>query len=134
MRVTVEIPESLIKDLLKVAGEKTKTRAICAAIKDYIHQKRKEKLLSLSGKIHFDMDWKEMEEIELKTMENREKLRNCCCVPGKTQEKAIQTKRRSRALSALEKMQKKSLKSGLNRLTGSQIQSEIRAVRKTRGE
>ena len=134
MRVTIQIPDTLIKDLLKVAGEKTKTRAICAAIKDYILQKRKEKLLSLSGKIHFDMDWKEMEEIELKTMENREKLRNCCCVPGKTQEKAIQTKRRSRALSALEKMQKKSLKSGLNRLTGSQIQSEIRAVRKTRGE
>ena len=132
MRVTVETPESLIKDLLKVAGDKTKTRAICAAIKDYIHQKRKQKLLSLSGKIHFDLDWKEMEEIELKTMENREKLRNCCCVPGKTQGKAIQTKRRSRAILALKKMQKKSLKSGLNRLTDSQIQSEIRAVRKAR--
>ena len=65
MRVTVEIPDSLIKDLLKVTGEKTKTKAICMAIKDYIHQKRKEKLLSLSGKIHFDLDWKEMEEIEL---------------------------------------------------------------------
>ena len=52
MRVTVEIPDNLIDDLLKVTGERTKTRAICLAIKDYILQKRKEKLLSLSGKIH----------------------------------------------------------------------------------
>ena len=65
MRVTVEIPDSLIKDLLKVTGEKTKNGAICMAIKDYIRRKRKEKLLSLSGKIKFDLDWKEMEEIEL---------------------------------------------------------------------
>jgi Arc/MetJ family transcription regulator len=56
MRVTVEIPDSLIKDLLKVTGERTKTRAICLAIKDYILRKRKEKFLSLSGKIHFDLD------------------------------------------------------------------------------
>jgi len=76
MRVTVEIPDSLIDDLLKVTGEKTKTRAICMAIKDYIRRKRKEKLLSLSGRIKFDLDWKEMEEIELKGMKEREKLRN----------------------------------------------------------
>jgi hypothetical protein len=76
MRITVEIPDSLIKDLLKVTGERTKTRAICLAIKDYIRRKRKEKLLSLSGKIKFDLDWQEMEEIELKGMKEREKLRN----------------------------------------------------------
>ena len=43
MRVTVEIPDSLIKDLLKVTGERTKTRAICMAIKDYIHRKTERK-------------------------------------------------------------------------------------------
>lgn len=76
MCVTVEILDSLIDDLLKVTGERTKTRAICLAIKDYIRRKRKEKLLSLSGKIKFDLDWQEMEEIELKGMKEREKLRN----------------------------------------------------------
>jgi len=122
MRVTVEIPDNLIDDLLKVTGERTKTRAICLAIKDYIFQKRKEKLLSLSGKIHFDLDWKEMEEIELKA--TRKRLGS-----EETVEKTI---RRSRALAALKKMQKKSMKSKLNRLTDSQIRSEIRAVRKAR--
>jgi hypothetical protein len=76
MRATLNIPDTLISDLLKVTGEKTKTRAICIAIKDFIRRKRREKLLSLSGKIHFDLDWKEMEEIELKGMKQREKLRN----------------------------------------------------------
>jgi Arc/MetJ family transcription regulator len=76
MRATLNIPDALINDLLKVTGEKTKTRAICVAIRDFIRRKRREKLLSLSGKIHFDLDWKEMEEIELKGMKNREKLRN----------------------------------------------------------
>jgi hypothetical protein len=76
MRATLNIPDTLISDLLKVTGEKTKTRAICLAIKDFIRRKRREKLLSLSGKIHVDLDWKEMEEIELKGMKQREKLRS----------------------------------------------------------
>src|SRR4030042_6715424 len=122
MRATLNIPDALISDLLKVTGEKTKTRAICIAIKDFIRRKRREKLLSLSGKIHFDLDWKEIEEIELKA--TRKRLGS-----EETVEKAIS---RSRALAALRKMQKKSMKSKLNRLTDSQIQSEIRAVRKAR--
>jgi hypothetical protein len=76
MRATLNIPDTLISDLLKVTGEKTKTRAICLAIKDFIRRKRREKLLSLSGKIHVDLDWKEMEEIELKGMKQRERLRS----------------------------------------------------------
>jgi len=46
--------------------------------------------------------------------------------------KAIKTKRRSRAFLGLKNIQKKSLKSRLNRLTDSQIQSEIQSVRKNR--
>ncbi len=76
MRATLEIPDSLVKDLLKVTGEKTKTKAICLAIEDFLRRKRKEKLLSLSGKIRFDLDWKQIEENELKGMKEREKLRN----------------------------------------------------------
>jgi hypothetical protein len=45
------------------------------AIEDYIRRKRKEKLLSLSGKIRFELGWQEMEEIELKGMKKRENQR-----------------------------------------------------------
>lgn len=74
MRATLNLPDPLIHDLLKVTGEKKKTRAICLAIEEYIRRRRKEKLLSLSGKINIDLDWKKLEELELKGMKEREKL------------------------------------------------------------
>jgi Arc/MetJ family transcription regulator len=75
MRATLDIPDSLIKDLLRVTGEKKKTRAICMALDDYIRSRRKEKLLALSGKIEFDLDWQKMESMELEGMKARETLR-----------------------------------------------------------
>lgn len=75
MRATLNLPDHLIKDLLRVTGEKKKNKAISLAIAEYIRRRRKEKLLSLSGKIHFDLDWKEMEEIELEGMKKRENYR-----------------------------------------------------------
>ncbi|NWF56676.1 MAG: type II toxin-antitoxin system VapB family antitoxin [Syntrophaceae bacterium] len=72
MRATLDIPDSLIKDLLRVTGEKKKTRAICMALDDYIRSRRKEKLLALSGKIEFDLDWQKMESMELEGMKARE--------------------------------------------------------------
>jgi hypothetical protein len=74
MRATLNLPDPLIDDLLMVTGEKKKTRAICLAIEEYIRRRRKEKLLSLSGKIDIDLDWKKLEELELKGMKEREKI------------------------------------------------------------
>lgn len=75
MRATLNIPDPLIKNLLRVTGEKKKTKAICIAIEDYIRSKRKEKLLALSGKIRFDLGWQKMEEMELEGMKDRETRR-----------------------------------------------------------
>jgi hypothetical protein len=57
MRATLNLPDPLIEDLLKVSGQRKKTKAICLAIEDYIRRCRKEKLLSLGGKIDIDLDW-----------------------------------------------------------------------------
>jgi hypothetical protein len=75
MRATLDIPESLIKDLLRVTGEKKKTKAICMALDEYIRSRRKEKLLALSGKVEFDLGWQKMEEMELEGMKDRETRR-----------------------------------------------------------
>jgi antitoxin (DNA-binding transcriptional repressor) of toxin-antitoxin stability system len=53
-------------------------------------------------------------------------------VTEKTMEKTLKMIRRSRALMALEEMQKKSLSEGLDQLSDSEIEAEIRAVRKGR--
>ena len=55
-------------------------------------------------------------------------------VTEETLEKTIRAIRRSRALIALEEMQKKSVELGLDKLTDSQIESEIQSVRKSRRE
>jgi hypothetical protein len=47
-------------------------------------------------------------------------------------EKTLRAIRRSRALMALEELQNRSLESGLAGLTDSEIDSEIKAVRKNR--
>ena len=53
-------------------------------------------------------------------------------VTEKTMEKTLKMIRRSRALMALEEMQKKSLAAGLDQLSDSEIEAENRAVRKER--
>jgi len=69
MRTTLDIPDELITSLQKVTGEKSKTKAICIAIEEYIRKKRIDKLISLSGKIKIFYDWQKMEELEIKEME-----------------------------------------------------------------
>jgi len=75
MRATLNLSDDLIQQLLQITGEKKKTKAICLAIEDYIRRKRREKLLSLSGKVQFELGWEKMEEIELKGMRKRESQR-----------------------------------------------------------
>jgi hypothetical protein len=68
MRVTLNIPDNLIEDLVKETGAKTKTLAITKAIEDYLKKRRLEKLLSLQGKLDLEDNWKEMEAYEMEEL------------------------------------------------------------------
>ena len=77
MRTTLNIPDRLIQDLEKVTGEKSKTKAICIAIEDFIKKRELEKLLSLKGKLNIKDKTKELEDLELKeVMENAKRRRS----------------------------------------------------------
>jgi hypothetical protein len=69
MRTTVNIDDSLVK----LAQERTHTDSAATAIKraleDWARRMRIEKIKSFRGKLHFDMDWKEMRELDLKRQE-----------------------------------------------------------------
>jgi len=69
MRTTLNISDELIKELYRFSNEKSKTKAVSIAIKDYIRRKKIEHLLSLSGKINIDYDWAKEEEKEIKLEE-----------------------------------------------------------------
>jgi Arc/MetJ family transcription regulator len=73
MRTTLSLDEGLIKELMAVTGAKTKIEAIHLAISEFVRRKKLEGLKSLSGKIHIDLDWRELEERELKAQEERER-------------------------------------------------------------
>jgi len=76
--------------------------------------------------------WSKIKDEEVVVTWNGKPIALLTGVTEDTLEKTIRTIRRSKALIALEEMQKKSIKSGLDKLTDSQIESEIQTVRKSR--
>ena len=73
MRATLNIPDDLLSEVQKITGEKSKTKAITVAMKEYIRQKKIKELIALRGKIQVDYDWEKEEEIEMKAQEERGK-------------------------------------------------------------
>ncbi len=76
--------------------------------------------------------WKKIKEEELVITLNGKPIALLSAVSEETLEKTLRMIRRSRALMALEEMQKKSLASGLDKMTDAEIEARIRATRKTR--
>ena len=65
MRTTINVNDELMNALLKRTKSRTKTQAIETAIREYLDKKAVEDLISLSGKIDIDPDWRKDEEAEL---------------------------------------------------------------------
>ena len=76
--------------------------------------------------------WKKLKDQEMVITSNGKPVALLSSVTEETLEKAVRTIRRSRALIALEEMQKKSVSLGLNRMTDAEIKAEVRAERKGR--
>ena len=65
MRTTLNIDDRLFKDLLDTTHAKTKTEAVKTAITEYLRIKRKEKILSMRGKINITDNWKQLRQLEV---------------------------------------------------------------------
>lgn len=76
--------------------------------------------------------WSRVKEEEIVITSNGKPIALLSGVTEETLEKTVRAIRRSRAVIALEEMQKKSIALGLDKLTNSDIEAEIRAVRKSR--
>jgi len=66
MRTTLNIDDKLLKTLLEITHEKSKTKAVTIAIKEFIRKKQLEKILSYQGSLHIENNWRQLEEEELK--------------------------------------------------------------------
>ncbi|OGL45008.1 MAG: hypothetical protein A2149_00055 [Candidatus Schekmanbacteria bacterium RBG_16_38_11] len=56
MRTTINIPDSLLEEVISATKGKSRTESVVIAMKEYIRMKRKERLLESSGKIKLDID------------------------------------------------------------------------------
>jgi len=66
MRATLNLPDELINEVMKITGEKTKTKALIKVLEEYIRQMKIKKLIELSGKIEIVDVTEELENVELK--------------------------------------------------------------------
>lgn len=66
MRTTLDLNEKLIRKLMDVTSAKTKTDAIHQAASELIRRKQLDELKALSGKIHLDLDWRALEQTEIR--------------------------------------------------------------------
>lgn len=74
LRATLNIPDRLISDVQSITGEKSKTKAITTAMKEFIKQKKIKKLIAIRGKMKIEYDWKKAEELELEAQNKRESV------------------------------------------------------------
>ena len=60
MRATLNIPDTLINDLMFETGERNKTRLIRSALEEMLRTIRRKKLISMSGKLELDLTREEL--------------------------------------------------------------------------
>jgi len=56
MRTTLDLPEELVEEAMKLLGFKSKTDTIIVSLRELIRRKRIEELKKMSGSIHLDIN------------------------------------------------------------------------------
>jgi len=64
MRTTLNVDDSIIKDLVRFTKAKTRTEAVNKGLKEFVRRKRIEQLKNLSGKIEIEDNWRLLEKLE----------------------------------------------------------------------
>lgn len=65
MRATLNLPDTIIKELMNETGEKNRTRLIRTALEEMLKKIRREKLKSMRGKIDIDLDLNKLRKRDL---------------------------------------------------------------------
>jgi len=56
MRTTLDLPEVLIQDAMKVSHQKTKTAVIITALQELVRKSRLQELREFKGRVNLDLD------------------------------------------------------------------------------
>jgi metal-responsive CopG/Arc/MetJ family transcriptional regulator len=64
MRATVTIEKDVLDELVKATGAKSKSAAVKEVIGDYLRRRNAQKILSMKGKLFFDLTADEIRHYE----------------------------------------------------------------------
>ena len=69
MRTTLNIDPDLLDAVVETTGERSKTRAVNKALEEYVRRRKISELREIAGNIDLVNNLRELEELELKEME-----------------------------------------------------------------
>ena len=69
MRTTLNIDDELLESIVEATGERTKSKAVNAALMEYIRRKHVQELIDSFGKIIVDDYTEEMDRLDLQRQE-----------------------------------------------------------------
>ena len=76
MRTTLNVDDDLLESIVEATGEKNKSKAVNAALKEYIRRKHVQELIDSWGKIIVDDFSEEFDRLDLERQDYLESLRN----------------------------------------------------------
>ena len=56
MRTTIDLPQKLVEEAMKVSHQRTKTAVIVAALEDFVRKSRIQGLKKFRGRVNLDVD------------------------------------------------------------------------------
>lgn len=65
MRTTIDIDEKLLDQVVELTGEKTKSKAVGAALREFLRGLRLDEMMAVAGTMEFDEDWDVWRRTEL---------------------------------------------------------------------
>jgi len=60
MKTTLDIPDALLNEAMRLAHCKTKKESVIIALEDFIRKKRIEEAFEMEGKLKFKKEWKRL--------------------------------------------------------------------------
>ena len=65
MRTTLDVDPKLLDEVVETTGERSRSKAVSAALEEYLRDVRLKRLLALKGKLDLDLnDWYELRHRE----------------------------------------------------------------------
>lgn len=75
MRTTIVIDEDLIEELMRLEKSSSRSEAIRAAVEEYVRRRRMDEFMSLAGSGLIDLDWRQVEQEEMKEIKRHARRR-----------------------------------------------------------